>query len=82
MFKVLFTDRAKKDLFQLQSDTAKQIKQRLKYFSENPLNYAKKLEETTLGTFRFRVGDYRIIFDLVEDKIIILRIGHRKDIYK
>jgi len=82
MFKVLFTDRAKKDLFQLQSDTAKQIKQRLKYFSENPLNYAKKLKETTLGTFRFRVGDYRIIFDLVEDKIIILRIGHRKDIYK
>ena len=82
MFKVLFSDRAKKDLFQLQSDTAKQIKQRLKYFSENPLNYAKKLKETTLGTFRFRVGDYRIIFDLVEDKIIILRIGHRKDIYK
>ena len=82
MFKVLFSDRAKKDLFQLQTDTAKQIKQRLKYFSENPLNYAKKLKETTLGTFRFRVGDYRIIFDLVEDKIIILRIGHRKDIYK
>ena len=82
MFKVLFSDRAKKDLFQLQTDSAKQIKQRLKYFSENPLNYAKKLKETTLGTFRFRVGDYRIIFDLVEDKIIILRIGHRKDIYK
>lgn len=82
MYKVFFTDRAKKDLFQLQSNTAKQIKQRLQFYSDKPLNYAKKLKDTTLGTFRFRVGDYRVIFELIEDKIIILRIGHRKDIYK
>jgi mRNA-degrading endonuclease RelE of RelBE toxin-antitoxin system len=41
MYKVFFTDRAKKDLFQLQSDTAKQIKQRLQFYSDMPLNYAK-----------------------------------------
>lgn len=56
MYKVFFTDRAKRDLFQLQSNTAKQIKQRLQFYSDKPLNYAKKLKDTTLGTFRFRVA--------------------------
>jgi len=34
--------------------------------------------------YRFRVGDYRIIFDMERDKllILILQIGHRKNIYK
>ena len=33
--------------------------------------------------FRFRVGDYRIIFDIEEEKlnILVLKIGHRKNIY-
>ncbi len=33
--------------------------------------------------YRFRVGDYRVIFDMEKDKLIILvlQIGHRKNIY-
>ncbi|KKR37618.1 MAG: Addiction module toxin, RelE/StbE family, partial [Parcubacteria group bacterium GW2011_GWC2_40_31] len=31
--------------------------------------------------WRYRVGDYRILFDINGDKIIILKIGHRKNIY-
>lgn len=34
--------------------------------------------------FRVRVGDYRVIYSVFEDKVlvIVLKIGHRKDIYK
>jgi len=32
--------------------------------------------------YRFRVGSYRIIFEMDEDNIVILRIGDRKDIYR
>ena len=34
--------------------------------------------------YRFRVGDYRIIFDIEKSKlmILIMQIGHRKNIYK
>jgi len=32
--------------------------------------------------FRLRVGDYRIIFSLINNKLTILKIGHRKKIYK
>ncbi len=32
--------------------------------------------------YRLRVGDYRILFEIVEDKLIVYRIRHRKDAYK
>jgi len=48
----------------------------------NPLKFAKPLRDKSLGDFRFRVGDYRIIFDVEINSIIILKIGHRKSIYK
>ncbi len=35
-----------------------------------------------MGTYRFRVGNYRVIFDLDDEQIVILRVGHRRDIYR
>lgn len=32
--------------------------------------------------WRFRIGDYRVIFKIVNETMIITKIGHRKDIYK
>lgn len=34
------------------------------------------------GLRKFRVGDYRVIYALLGDNILILRIGHRRDVYK
>ena len=31
---------------------------------------------------KFRVGDYRVIYALLGDDILILRIGHRRNVYK
>lgn len=48
----------------------------------------KNLESSPLlkgqfaGLRKFRVGDYRVIYALLGDNILILRIGHRKDVYK
>jgi mRNA interferase RelE/StbE len=44
--------------------------------------YAQKLTNPEFGTYRFRIGDYRVIFDLVEEQLIVLRVGHRSDIYR
>lgn len=35
-----------------------------------------------MGAYRFRIGDYRIIFNIEGENIVILRVGHRKSIYK
>ena len=34
------------------------------------------------GLRKYRLGDYRVIYTLVDDVVLILRIGHRRDIYK
>jgi mRNA-degrading endonuclease RelE of RelBE toxin-antitoxin system len=51
--------------------------------TENPLQFATPLVNYIGATHRFRIGAYRIIVLRKSDgKILILRIRHRKDIYK
>jgi len=51
-------------------------------FKGNPLQYAESLTDPELGSYRFRIGDYRVIFDIESNDIVVLRVGHRKEIYK
>ncbi|MDO9350111.1 MAG: type II toxin-antitoxin system mRNA interferase toxin, RelE/StbE family [Deltaproteobacteria bacterium] len=34
------------------------------------------------GLRKYRVGDYRVIYAILGDDVLVLRIGHRKDVYK
>lgn len=81
MFKTILTKSALKDFKKLDKNIQETIKKKLTLFQSDPLNYAIKLTNNEIGSYRFRIGNYRVIFDLDEDKIIILKIGHRKDIY-
>ncbi|MBR4832467.1 MAG: type II toxin-antitoxin system RelE/ParE family toxin [Butyrivibrio sp.] len=51
---------------------------------DNPRVHGKGLTANRSGQWRYRVGDYRIITEILDDKVIILvlNIGHRRDIYK
>lgn len=81
---ILFSKRARSDWQKLDRAIQERLREKLAYFisQQNPLRYADKLREENLGGFRFRVGDYRIVFDAEGNNIFILRVGHRKDIYK
>ena len=35
-----------------------------------------------VGLRKYRVGDYRVIYAVLENEVLVLRIGHRKDVYK
>jgi mRNA interferase RelE/StbE len=61
-----FTNRALKDLKRLNVITQKQILKKLSLYlqSPDPLSYAKKLADPTDGNWRFRVGTYRVVFDV------------------
>lgn len=41
----------------------------------------KRLRQADFG-YRLRMGDYRILFDVEDDTIVIQKIGHRKDVYE
>jgi mRNA interferase RelE/StbE len=34
------------------------------------------------GLRKYRVGDYRVIYAILDNEVLVLRIGHRKDVYK
>jgi len=81
MAKVVLTRRAVKDLEKLDDQTRKRILEKLRTNAEDPLQQSIKLTASKLGTYRYRVGDYRVIFDLEDDTIIVLRVGNRREIY-
>lgn len=51
---------------------------------ENPFLHGKELKGNLKGQWRYRVGDYRIITEVQDNKLVILVlvIGHRREIYK
>lgn len=82
MFKIVLTKRALKDIERIDIRTKAQIGDKLKILMDDPIKISKKLSNPIIGTYRFRIRDYRVIFDIDKDEVIVLRIGHRRDIYK
>jgi mRNA interferase RelE/StbE len=83
MFNIQFSPQAQKDLIKLQNDLQKRIIIKLQFFAkqQSPLMFAKPLTNTNPIAYRFRVGDYRIIFYIQNETINIIRIRHRKEVY-
>lgn len=49
---------------------------------KNVLRFAERLTHLSFGGWRFRVGEYRILFDVDRGILAVLKIGHRRDVYK
>jgi mRNA interferase RelE/StbE len=81
-YRLVYTQRAVKDIDRLDAGVKKRIGATLFRFKDNPLQYAERLTDPELGGYRFRIGDYRMIFDMEGNDIVVLRVGHRKEIYK
>lgn len=64
----------------LDAATYRRILEAIDTLKENPYE-GKKLQGVDVGQWRFRVGDYRIRYDIIEETVFILRIGHRRDVY-
>ncbi len=82
VYQILYTKTALKDIKRLDIIVKKRLKNKIELFAINPLAFSKKLINNSIGQYRFRLGNYRIIFDIEKDRIIILRAGHRREIYK
>jgi mRNA interferase RelE/StbE len=82
--KIFYTHRAAEELKSLSKPVQKRIVSKMRFYAsqENPLTFAKRLVDTREGQFRFRIGDYRVIFDVAKDSIYVLKIAKRSDVYK
>ncbi len=85
-YRIVLSQSAIEDLRILDRNIAWRILNKLAFFSRqsNPLRFAKSIEDKRIGSYRFRIGDYIVIFDAnFEASILsILRIKHRKDAYQ
>ena len=78
-----FTSKSAKQLQKLPKDIQKRIIAKLdEYCQVNPSDHAERLIDFRLGEFRFRIGEWRVIFDLEDTTLVILKVGHRRDIYR
>ncbi|MCF7871737.1 type II toxin-antitoxin system RelE/ParE family toxin [Candidatus Woesearchaeota archaeon] len=82
VFDIFFTAESKKVLNKLNKEDSKRIISTLERCRIRPHAHVKKLISSPY--FRLRVGDYRVILDIKAGKllIIVVEIGHRKNIYK
>lgn len=82
---LIFTPTAVKDLHKLPKAVQKRIGIKLQFYinQKDPMTYAVPLiGSPKAGHYRFRVGDYRVVFDKQGNKLIILYIEHRRDVYR
>ena len=84
-YSLQISTRAKRDLASLDRPIARRIMTKLFDLAAN----AEMVDHYALcgewqGLYRIRIGAYRVIYDLKQDKLIVLvlRIGHRRNVYR
>jgi len=73
------------DLARLDQQTGRRIARRIRWLAEN-LDEIKPaaLSGNLAGLYRLRVGDYRVVYEILHDEqtIVIHLIGHRREVYR
>ena len=80
--KILYKKSVSKDFKHLDYAQRIVISNRIESELTKDPTYEKQLSGNFSGLFSLRVGDYRVIYKHLHDTILILRIAHRKDVYK
>ena len=82
IYDITFSDFADRQLSKLPLNTQDRIISTIKRCRIRPYSHVKKLVGSKY--FRLRVGDYRVILDIINNQLIIqvIEVGHRKNIYK
>ena len=80
---VFLTRTAEKDAMSLSGEYRERVKNALRILAEAPLK-GEALVGTYSGLRRYRVGDFRIVyeFDSSRHRILMIKIRHRKEAYK
>ena len=84
MFNIVYAKSVAKDLNKIPQKALLQIKTSIEELRNFPdISNIKHLKNHNIANYRLRVGNYRILFDVSwkQEKIYILKIGHRSKIY-
>lgn len=79
-----FTGQAERLFLKLPKDVRARIIRKIEHYLKqpNPLIFAKRIVGSPVASYRFQIGDYRVIFDWEGDNILITKVGHRREVYR
>ncbi len=80
-FHIELKPKAEKDLKSLSSADRARVVERLRWLEDELRGDVKRLSNH-FPEYRMRAGDYRALFEVVGDKVIVYRILHRKESYR
>jgi len=82
VYRIVYKKSVHRDLKKLDKHEASNILDQIENnLSEHPSSFPV-LKGKFSGLRKYRIGDYRVIYVILEDDVVILRIGNRKEIYK
>jgi mRNA interferase RelE/StbE len=82
VFRIEYNDSIDKDLSKLPKNEVKRILDKIDSELPARAHLFPELKGKYKGMRKFRIGNYRVVFDIVGDIVRIQRIGNRKDVYR
>jgi mRNA interferase RelE/StbE len=81
-YRISYKSSVARDLAGLPKAEARRILSRLEKDLAASANTYPALKGKFAGLRKYRVGDYRVIYAIVDGEVLVLRIGHRRDVYR
>jgi mRNA interferase RelE/StbE len=81
-YNVVYKKSVQRDLKKLSKAEARRILNQIEEDLSKNADAYPVLKGQFAGLRKYRVGDYRVIYAILGEDALVLRIGHRKDVYK
>lgn len=85
-YRVEFTKSARKEFDALPSDIQDKTVEALTFLSKNPFSELLRIKKLkgAPSLYRIRIGDYRVVYEIRQNVLVILviKIGHRREVYR
>lgn len=81
-FKINYKKSVERDLSRIDKTEARRILNKIEEELSGRAQSFPVLKGEFAGLRKLRIGDYRVIFTIMDDNVLVLRIGHRREIYR
>ena len=84
IYSVIFTPAARRDIGKLSKDVQRRVISKLADLAKDPRGHGTLKLQGSEDLYRSRVGDFRIVYSIDDDKIIVtvIRVRDRKEVYR
>lgn len=84
LYSIQFTPRAQRDFAALERGVQQRLRRRIDRLAEDPFPAGARKLHAEEPFYRMRVGDYRVIYQVSTDQlvVIVVKIGHRREIHR